>query len=116
MPITPTQIANQVEKLNRVASDPSFLQLLEQLQTTEPRERSRFVATKMSPRALTRQGIPLPEGMRITTRYFEEPKAPVLKAKRIGLPERIGARPSVEPLAASICVSIGVVVCVSVGG
>src|SRR3546814_11171239 len=63
------------------------------------------------------RGLNAPEGMRVTTRYFEAPRATVRGDAPISTTESTAASGAeLEAQAASVCVSIGFIVCASVGG
>lgn len=118
-------------QLNEVVTHPEFLEKLEQLERTPKQERENFVREKMNVGTLAQDGVPVPEGLRAVVRVFEDPKSATLVQNRVELPQRFrpplrgrvptlperGSRGGpVDPLATAVCVSVGVVVCVSVGG
>jgi hypothetical protein len=96
-------------EIGALVAHPQYQALIEELERTPERERVE-VARRLATRdELIRRGIPLPEGFRITLRWFEdhEERWPVKEVTEQNVvPVRAGW---------TICGSVGWIVCVSAG-
>jgi len=81
---SPEQLQRYAQSLSIATSHPEFLKALEEVATTPDAERSGRAAELLSPEALAERGVPLPEGTRITSRYFEDPQARTMQNVRLG--------------------------------
>ncbi|WP_206269288.1 hypothetical protein [Streptomyces alfalfae] len=109
---TPEQIKELSARLAEVASHPEFTQMLREIEESPDSERLATATRLASVDELTARGIPVPEGFRLTTRYFENPASVTRGDVATSLPE-----PPEEDLArATVCASVGYIVCASVGG
>src|SRR3546814_1440092 len=71
------QIRKQIEALNAIVADPALLTMLRDIHAAPEHER-RAVATKLANlQSLRDRGLNAPEGMRVTTRYFEATRSTV---------------------------------------
>jgi hypothetical protein len=111
---------DMIEDLIKVVSHPVFNKLLSELGSVEPSKRDAFLKANMSPAALAEKGVPVQQGLRVTTRYFEEPPtAESVTLKKIGeilppIPEPAGEKTK------TVCTTVGTTVppfsvCVSEG-
>jgi hypothetical protein len=147
----PEELAQQVQKLNEAVTHPAFLEMLEEISKLPEDERFKAASERGTPEALARRGVPLPDGMRVTTRYFEDPQSRFLGSVALAT-EGVSAAPGrasiVEELASkdpdilgeitrsrpdliddlagiprpglaarpTVCVSVGFIVCATIGG
>jgi hypothetical protein len=142
--LSPAAIQEQIEALNQVASHPAVISAMKELAELPEEERLDAARRLATPEALRDRGASLPEGFRITTRYFEEPGASIqnqVKLGEIGAPsvldelerkapealaamrrsrpemvEELGGLGVPEAAGLTVCLSAGTWVCVSVGG
>jgi hypothetical protein len=102
-----------VEKIAReigvLVAHPQYQALIEELERTPEHERVEAARRLATRDELTRRGIPLPEGFRITLRWFEDHDA------RWPLKEATEQTPVPVQAAWTICGSIGFIVCASAG-
>ncbi|MGW6544108.1 hypothetical protein ACWGBH_14820 [Streptomyces massasporeus] len=111
---TPEQLAEFGKALAEVASHPEFTRMLREIEQVPEAERLAKATELASVDELAKRGIPIPEGFRLTTRFFENPESAVRGDAAITLPEPTAG---VDPEArATVCGSIGYIVCGSVGG
>ena len=78
----------------------------------------------MTPDKLMEKGIDLPESIRLTTRYFEDPQSEIIQGKRINFPvdsdsgDKILSKDTgvnIPKSSLTACVSLGYIGCISVG-
>lgn len=102
-----------VQDLGRVVSHPEYQQILERLESLPDEEREDYARKVASIEEFRQRGIPVPEGLRVSVRYFEDPLEP---SPKFNLLDSEIEDPSTAP---TICVSVGagafVTICVSVG-
>lgn len=107
------ELREKIETLSRIASEPAFLEILAEIESAPEAERL-AVATRLARlQTLGRRGLNVPAGTRLTTRYFEAPQAATRGDVRIdaaGIVDR-----AEEAAAPTVCVSVGYIVCVTVG-
>lgn len=108
---TPDPMRQQIELLSQIATHPALRQILTQIQEAPPQDRLATAERLASIEQLEAQGVNIPEGLRVTTRYFEDPDA-LLRAD-------VMVKPTAEQFLRSgggtLCVSVGEIVCVSYG-
>lgn len=102
-------IREQTEQLTSVITSPGFISVLEELHATPEAERRQRAAELASVEELERRGVVAPEGLRFTTRRFEDPADGVLSAGDLKL-----QRGDIDPRM-GVCASVGWIVCVSYG-
>src|SRR5512133_2316254 len=102
----------QIDELSRVVRNPEFLRMISEIEATPPDRRPRVARQFATREALSDRSIPLPEGFRVTLRWFEDGARPKTLAERQISP----IRPEAELALArpTICASVGVVVCASI--
>jgi hypothetical protein len=95
-------------------SHPAYVAAMNTMKITPMDERLSVASKILTPAALKAKGVPLPEGMRISSRYFEPGNPIVIKIDELGA--RI-ARSDVGPVAAWGCACGGAAtVCGGAGG
>lgn len=117
--MTETEIvAESIKKLSAVVSSPEYIKIFKAISQQPPEKRKEFAEMVANPEELTKRGIEMPKDFRITTRVFEAPSEGASSGKELYTYSEGPLRAGVEsdPLALTICASVGVVVCVSVGG
>lgn len=102
-------IREQTEQLTSVITSPGFISVLEELHATPEAERRQRAVELASVGELERRGVVAPEGLRFTTRQFEDPADGVLSAGDLKL-----QRGDLDPRM-GVCASVGWIVCVSYG-
>jgi hypothetical protein len=111
---SPEQLAEFGKALSEVASHPEFTRMLREIERAPEAERVAKATQLASVDELAKRGVPIPDGFRLTTRFFENPEAAVRGDVAVTLPE---PTPGVAPEArTTVCGSIGYIVCGSVGG
>ena len=70
-----------VSRLRKITDDmitaitsPAFVDAMQTMKSTPDNERLKVAALTLNPEILRTKGVPLPAGMRITSRYFESGK------------------------------------------
>jgi hypothetical protein len=111
-----------IKSIAAVAGHPEFIKLIEELEAKPPELRMQYAKAYATPTELLRRGIPIPAGFRITTRTFEAPGASTTIHTKIadelspgGILGSHPKKPKPPPPPVTICVSVGLVLCVSVG-
>ena len=107
----PAEIARITNEVTAVVTHPAFLQMMEKIQSLPEPERQKEAEKVAQVRTLQQHGIPLPTGLRVSTRWFENPASAQLK-----VPDPSAVASSDFQQETTICVSVGAIVCVSVGG
>ena len=123
----PEDLERQSELLKQVVLTPQFQESLKELKSLPEDQRFDFVQREMSPNALRDKGVPVPDDIRITTRVFEDPAGDVVRHPSDAKPE-VWVDPTPAPSGpnvplpdgghghgATVCVSVGALVCASVG-
>lgn len=111
-------VANLDQAINDLivlATEPKVLDRVEDL-PPEGDERIERIRETLRPSELVSAGVQLPDSARIVPRWFED--GPVAATDRY-IPRPGGPRPPIGPqptIPGTVCVSVGVVVCGSVGG
>lgn len=105
---TAEELKQQAATLSDVVRHPGFVSIVQELEDTPPEQRDAKAAELASIDNLRARGVPIPEGMRLTTRWFENPEE---GAKSDG--ELVGHAEQVPGL--TICGSLGWFLCISVG-
>lgn len=110
------QLASHVAAISAVATRPEFVQILREIHSAPESERLSTAERLASLEELRARGLDLPEGSRITTRYFEEPVGDIGGSLLLST-ETTAAEPisGVSASHTTICYSVGAIVCVSVG-
>jgi hypothetical protein len=135
------QFLRQTKELAAVTSHIEFLKLLQQMEDIrDPREREEFGRTITVDR-LAQLGVPTPPGLRLSLRWFEDPRSEVIQMRSLqSAAEAAAARPGGAAAAAAdrrrpqdlvegelptgpagpegpptVCASIGFILCFSVG-
>jgi hypothetical protein len=120
-------LAEQVEEVVRVATDPRMLERVAAL-PSEPKERVKEIRRSVRVADVEDLGVDMPEGLRLSARWFEPPEevssatrfVPQIYINGYGPggppPAPRPPRPHPSPGGPTVCGSVGVVVCASVGG
>lgn len=115
-----TNLRAESDLIIRAVANPKFIERVNAVLSAPPAKQFGLASKTLSPKALVEAGIRVPEGVRVSSRYFEEPGG---KAREIGSIGRPRIRPGQGPLIPtsgtagwSVCVCVGVAACVGVGG
>jgi len=111
VPEVPTE--EMIQRLARTVTHPEFQKLIREIEERPEAERRAFAECVATPEEFAKRGIPVEEGFRVTTRYFEAPNASSTTLTKI-YDEPTGKRP-VGLRRGTLCVSVGFIVCVSYG-
>jgi hypothetical protein len=106
-----TLTPDQVQLLTSFATHPALRRILKEIQDAPPEQRLATAERIATAEALQAEGLQIPPGLKITTRYFEDPKAIVLG--------EVMLKPAEENFAegggGTLCLSVGEIVCASYG-
>lgn len=107
----PNRLNQQAEALSVIAASPELRKILAEIAAAPPEERLETAERIASVEALKKAGVAIPEGLRIATRYFENPN------DLIWGDVMMNPEPSFFSLSGggTTCVSVGEIVCVSYG-
>lgn len=104
-------LSEQTKLLSQIATHPVLRRMLSEIEQAPPQDRLATAERLASVEALAGEGVEIPEGLRITTRYFENPDSLVRGD--------IMMNPKADSFEAAgggtLCVSVGEIVCVSYG-
>lgn len=108
-------LAQQAAILTAITTHPAILEMLREVEAVPEPQRMQKAEQLATVDAMKARGIPVPAGVRLTTRYFEDPNAPQIQAQIVsgGPAEPVAAM--VQAAGTSICASLGFFFCVSVG-
>ena len=116
-----------IRDITSIATHQEFIRLIREIEAQPPEERRRYAEMIATPTEFERRGLPMPVGLRVTTRYFEDPNASTQQMIKIadevcgiermeGIDRRLAAAPTDPPEPeGTYCVSIGWRVCVTIG-
>lgn len=140
------RLKRETDRMIESMSHPAYVAAMQELKSTPNEKRLDVVMTRLTPEALREKGVPLPEGMRISSRYFDpgipaveagqlpngeksvlrrlnEETPGILDQLRLDKPEAFDAlaisdsnKPGIEPLAACLCACGGGGICGGLGG
>jgi hypothetical protein len=101
----------QIQLLAQFATHPAVRKVLRDIEAAPPEERLATAERIATAENLAAQGLTIPPGLKITTRYFEDPRAVVrgdvmLKPTKEQFAEAGGG---------TVCISVGEIVCGSYG-
>lgn len=115
--LDPEQLAAQVEAISSVATRPEFVEILQEIHGAPESERVATAERLASIGELRSRGVDLPQGSRLTTRYFENPTAEVGGSLRLSTEVAAASEPisGVSASHTTICFSVGAIICVTVG-
>ncbi len=102
-----------IEAIAAIASHPEFTNLIREIEAQPESDRRHYAECVATVEEFAKRRIPTPKGLRVTTRYFEAPGAST--TEMVKLSDRLGEPVAAGRLRASVCASVGFVVCVSVG-
>ncbi|MFI2184605.1 hypothetical protein [Streptomyces sioyaensis] len=108
-----TQVAQMSQVLSETISHPAFAEMVRQIEAVPPGDRMAVAKAIATSEELANRGVIMPDGFRITTRYFEDPASP-LKADAV---IEQGDQPTAKMMAgATLCATLGgYIACISVG-
>ncbi len=72
MDLDRASLKKKTDEMLEALANPAFLEQIEAMQQLPLEQRMEEAAKRLTPAALKRAGIDLPEGGRLSTRYFEE--------------------------------------------
>jgi hypothetical protein len=108
----PEEVSAEIETLAKLTASPQFLSLIEEIQYASEPERLVAARRLATVDELHRRGVPIPEGTRFTTRYFENRPDGTRGIEQLidtteAAADEIGTW--------TLCASVGYIVCVTVG-
>jgi hypothetical protein len=115
----PSEVQQQIDDLAQVVRHPQFSALIMEIQGTPEEERAETASRLASISELEERGIPIPQGLRITTRWFEKPELERGQGERLLAEATVDRRRTTPPEGSeelTVCGSVGYIVCGSVGG
>jgi hypothetical protein len=121
---SPQEIGTWSQELSAAVMHPEFLKALEEVLSLPEAQRSQAVFTQLAPQALAARGVPVPQGMRVSTRFFENPDDRTMSAAGVEMVEPDVADvlpPSppngvLPPTRYNVCITLGVAgACFSAG-
>lgn len=115
----PRAVEEQITDLSKVVSHPQFIALLTEIEEAPEEERVDVASRLASVAELEARGIPIPQNMRLTTRWFENVELDRGRGERL-LAEATADRrrtipPGGEEIPIHVCGSLGQWVCGTVG-
>lgn len=103
-------ISDQIKLLTQISTHPALRQILSEIQKAPAEQRLATAERIASVDALAAKGVEIPKGLKISTRYFENPNA-VVRGDVMMNP-----KPDLMRAAGgTLCVSVGEIICVSYG-
>jgi hypothetical protein len=69
--IDPKALRNETDRMIDAITDPRYVEAVRAVRRAPDDERLAEATRQLSPDGLRRQGVPIPEGMRLSSRYFE---------------------------------------------
>jgi hypothetical protein len=112
--VDPTKLKKITDEMIEAISHPAYVAAMNTMKKTPMDQRLSVASKILTPDALKAKGVPLPDGMRISSRYFEPGNPVVINIDELGA--RI-AGPDVGPMGAWACACGGAAtVCGGAGG
>src|SRR5215469_11605621 len=87
MEVDPRHLHEQTLALTEVTTHPTFLKILQELSEVPEERRLMEAQQRLTPQALSQQGVPIPKDFRVTLRYFEDPKSRNISVVGLGASE-----------------------------
>lgn len=114
--IDPEVLGERVRVISALAADPVFAQLVREIDDA-PEDTRMDTAERLSRvEVLRERGLTVPEGLRLTTRYFEDPAQNVYGSLLVDRPsDEAASEPEKTLFELHVCVSLGYFACVTVG-
>lgn len=85
--LTPDALAEETARMVECMTHPAYVEAMKTLKSTENEKRLGVVMELLTPEALAERGVPIPKGMRISSRYFE-PEIPAVEAGELATGEK----------------------------
>jgi hypothetical protein len=98
------------DQLARIVSHPGFTELVKEIEEAPDGDRMAAAQRLATVQELERRGVEAPEGLRITTRYFEDPDS---QLRGDIATDQSGTHSDVA--SGTLCTSLGFFACVSYG-
>lgn len=108
------QVRDQLSRLGEIVGSDEFVGVIERLEEASEEERPEVVREVASVDFFREQGIPTPEGLRVSPRIFESPDSS-LNAVEFKPFEGMDPQTTLPQPQAAVCVSIGYIICASYG-
>jgi hypothetical protein len=103
MPLpSPEELDNMFQAFKAILAHPEFQRALEELQSLPEEQRPQAVSIQLTPEALMARGVPIRQGMTITTQTIEIPDAPSARTTGAGTTQP-GIPGPILPLDGRIC-------------
>ncbi len=83
------RLRQMTDQMIDAITSPGFVEAMRQLRQAPVEQRLAQGAKLLNPAKLRTAGVPLPDGMRITSRYFEPGKPEVIEVPEGGRPRRV---------------------------
>lgn len=94
--LDPQALRDLASKMVESITSPAYVEAMRALKSAPAGKRLDEAMRRLTPEALRAQGVPLPEGMRISSRYFESGLAPI-ELGEAGDPNLLTKLHAVEP-------------------
>ena len=82
--IDEAKIKNEMGAMIKMLSHPAFVAAMKNMKATPIKKRRAVGKNTLTVKALKAKGVPIPDGMRVTTRYFEPGKPGVVEINPSG--------------------------------
>ncbi|MER6316460.1 hypothetical protein ABT237_22200 [Streptomyces sp. NPDC001581] len=115
-PLDPDELTQQAITLGKMASHPGFLAILEEISRAPEAEQLATAERLATVENLRSKGVPIPDDFRLTTRFFENPEAATVNSIKIDTETPPGADDDAVVSGLTVCGSLGLYLCGSVGG
>ena len=79
----PSEVREQLADLAQVVSNPQFTAIINEIEQAPEAERVDTASRLASVAELEARGIPIPQGMRVTTRWFENVELDRVRGERL---------------------------------
>jgi hypothetical protein len=107
----PDPVSEQTALLAQIATHPAVRRIIHEIEQAPAQDRLATAERVATVQALEADGLDVPDGLRVTTRYFEDPST-LLRGEVVVKPT---AEMFAESAGGTLCVSVGEIVCVSYG-
>ena len=77
--IDPKKVRQEMETMIEMITHPAFVDAMKTMKASTPKRRIELGKELLTVKALSSSGVKIPDGMRLTTRYFEPGKPEVLE-------------------------------------
>ncbi len=79
------KLERQMHDIVEMITHPEFVEAMRNMKAADPNERQEVGRQTLTPNALKERGVPMPENMRITSRYFEASPPEIIDVNQDGV-------------------------------